>query len=68
MQTTPPGLSQISEAEAIQLLASGTPGLIAQYVAHDDWCKFFRTGKVADCNCNPTTEFYRVNTPKVRRG
>lgn len=68
MQSLPPGLTQISAAEATRIIASGTPGLIAQFVGHDDWCKFFITGKVADCNCNPTVEFYRVNTPKVRRG
>lgn len=64
MTTLPPGLTQISEDEAMRLLASKTPGLVALYIGHDDWCLTLKTGQPSLCNCNPTREYFRVSPPK----
>jgi hypothetical protein len=26
---------------------------------HDDWCRFFESGRAADCNCSPQVTYHR---------
>lgn len=68
MHPKSPHLKQISADEAQRRIAAGTPGLLAQYVGHDDFCRTLKTGLPSDCNCQPEIEFYVIETPKVRRG
>jgi hypothetical protein len=38
----------------VPLDAPYEPGTVTHFVTHhDDWCRFYQTGKSLDCNCNP---------------
>jgi len=59
-RNVPPPLTPISEAEAVRIITSGTPGLVNLFVGHDDWCRYFKTGRPGDCNCNPEVEYFLI--------
>jgi hypothetical protein len=54
---------QVAAEKVVRRSSSGAPAVVVLQLAHDDWCKTLKTGRSADCNCNPDESFW-VDTGK----